>query len=102
MCRLYSCLLKPHKYEFIQVLAKGYAVNHKQVCQAAKVLAESDDTDLKIVKTEDKLRNLLTPQYSWLFMHIGKLEKGVKFLVDLRTDVLVSVKAKKALHSLVM
>lgn len=89
MCRLYSGLLKPHRYEFIQVLAKDYAVNHKQVCQAAKALGEiQGEEEFKIVKSEDRLRNSLTPQYSWLFMHIGKLEKGVKFLVDLRTDVL--------------
>jgi hypothetical protein len=41
------------------------------------------------MKAEEWLRNLLTPQYSWLFIHMGRLEKGVKFLVDLRTDILV-------------
>lgn len=44
----------------------------------------------QFLKLEEKLKNSLTPQYSWLFMHIGRLERGVKFLVDLRTDVLVS------------
>lgn len=67
-----------------------YAVNHKEVCEAAKALTENEnECDFKIAKSEDHLKNLLTPQYSWLFMHIGKLEKGVKFLVDLRTDILV-------------
>jgi len=41
------------------------------------------------MKAGERLRNLLTPQYSWLFIHVGRLERGVKFLVDLRTDVLV-------------
>ena len=43
------------------------------------------------MKLEEKLKSSLTPQYSWLFMHVGRLERGVKFLVDLRTDVLVSM-----------
>jgi len=43
----------------------------------------------QIIKIQERLRNALTPQYSWLFSHVGRLENGVKFLVDLRTDVLV-------------
>lgn len=42
------------------------------------------------LKAEEQLKVVLTPQYSWLFKFIGRLENGVKFLVDLRTDVLVS------------
>lgn len=41
------------------------------------------------MKTEEKLRNELTPKYDWLFWYLGRLEHGVKFLVDLRRDVLV-------------
>lgn len=92
LCSLYKCLLRPHRHGFIRVLAKDHAINHKEVCQAAKVLTESqDESDLKIAKKEEQLRHLLTPEYSWLFKHVGKLENGVKFLVDLRTDVLVSI-----------
>lgn len=39
---------------------------------------------------ERTLRNVLTPAYHWLFVIMGRLRHGVKFLVDLRTDVLVS------------
>ena len=39
---------------------------------------------------ERNLKNALTPDYQWLFIIIGRLESGVKFLVDLRTDILVS------------
>jgi len=41
------------------------------------------------VKAQEKLRDQLAPRYQWLFTHMGRLEGGVKFLVDLRTDVLV-------------
>lgn len=39
---------------------------------------------------ERTLKDVLTPAYHWLFVIMGRLEHGVKFLVDLRTDVLVS------------
>lgn len=41
---------------------------------------------------ERTLKNVLTPAYHWLFFMIGRLQHGVKFLVDLRTDVLVNMK----------
>lgn len=97
LCGFYRCFLKDHKNEFINVLSKDYAVNHKEVLKLSQVLAKYSElpeteinSDAKILRNEDQLRNFLTPEYSWLFIHIGKLEKGVKFLVDLRTDVLVS------------
>lgn len=97
LCGFYKCYLQGHRYEFIQVLAKDYAVNHKQVFHVSQILGKYENlsenavkSDAKILKNEEQLRNFLTPEYSWLFLHIGKLEKGVKFLVDLRTDVLVS------------
>lgn len=39
---------------------------------------------------ERTLKDVLTPAYHWLFVIMGRLEGGVKFLVDLRNDVLVS------------
>ena len=43
-----------------------------------------------IGKSEDQLRHVLSPLYMQLFNLIGQLEFGVKFLVDLRADLLVS------------
>jgi malonyl-CoA decarboxylase len=40
---------------------------------------------------EEKLRAALIPKYQWLFSQVGRLENGVKFMVDLRTDILVSI-----------
>lgn len=45
---------------------------------------------------ERTLKDVLTPAYHWLFVIIGRLQHGVKFLVDLRKDVLVN-KIKKSL-----
>ena len=43
------------------------------------------------LKLEAELRNTLVPDYQWIFQQIGKLENGVKFLVDLRSDLLVCI-----------
>ena len=42
------------------------------------------------LKLESELRAALVPDYEWIFHQIGKLENGVKFLVDLRSDLIVS------------
>lgn len=43
------------------------------------------------ITLEEKLRGALVPKSQWLFTQIGRLENGVKFLVDMRVDLLVSV-----------
>jgi len=49
------------------------------------------DADASRMNLEEKLRNSLVPKYHWLFSQMGRLENGVKFLVDLRADLLVSI-----------
>lgn len=43
-----------------------------------------------LLKAEDRLRHALIPKYQMIFTQIGHLENGVKFLVDMRADILVS------------
>lgn len=94
LCAAYSFLLKPHKEGFLKVLACEYAVDHDAVRHAAEQMAQSQEGEhlsKQFLKLEEKLKNSLTPQYLWLFTHVGRLERGVKFLVDLRTDVLTLI-----------
>lgn len=89
---MYKCLEPQHRGHFILTLATNHAVDHDRVHSAAQSLVElTDKIPAKLSKSEDNLRNALSPQYSWLFNRIGRLENGVKFLVDLRTDILVSL-----------
>ena len=37
----------------------------------------------------ERLKGSLIAPYQWLFLQMGRLEGGVKFLVDLRSDLLV-------------
>ncbi|XP_021913341.1 malonyl-CoA decarboxylase, mitochondrial-like isoform X2 [Zootermopsis nevadensis] len=97
LCAAYKYLLKSHRDGFLKVLACDHAVDHQMVCKAAESLLsieqKPDDecNRRQIMKGEEQLKSLLTPQYAWLFVHVGRLERGVKFLVDLRTDVLAVI-----------
>ncbi|XP_023708296.1 malonyl-CoA decarboxylase, mitochondrial isoform X2 [Cryptotermes secundus] len=97
LCAAYKCLLKTHRDGVLKVLASDHAVDHQMVCKAATSLIhieqkhENESNRRQIMKAEEWLKNLLTPQYSWLFIHMGRLERGVKFLVDLRTDILAVI-----------
>lgn len=42
-----------------------------------------------LLRSQERLRNALEPEYINLFSHISRLPDGVKFLVDLRRDLLV-------------
>lgn len=87
---MYKNLEPQHKGHFIETLATNHAVDHERVSNAAKSVVDlTDKIPVKLSKCEENLRNALSPQYSWLFNRIGRLENGVKFLVDFRTDILV-------------
>ena len=42
-----------------------------------------------MLRAQERLRQSLVPRYHQLFTQISRLEGGVKFLVDLRADILV-------------
>uniref|UniRef100_A0A1B6FFY5 Malonyl-CoA decarboxylase N-terminal domain-containing protein n=1 Tax=Cuerna arida TaxID=1464854 RepID=A0A1B6FFY5_9HEMI len=83
---LYINLKKDEKEGFLKIMATDYSVNHGSVANLSKQLADTDPSTL--LRTEDKLRELLTPQYSWLFTHLSRMDGGIRFLVDLRRDIL--------------
>ena len=43
-----------------------------------------------LYSSADRMRSALRPKFKTLFVHIGRVDGGVKFLVDLRADILVS------------
>jgi len=43
-----------------------------------------------MLRAEERLRGALTARYQLLFSDIGRIEGGVKFLVDMRADIKVS------------
>lgn len=96
----YSSLDKKDKLGFLTKLSQDFGVDHKSVSELAAKLLDTQLRDLAtILQVEDRLRYSLTPRYKQLLNHISRVEGGVKFLVDLRADVLeTSSKASESPH----
>ncbi|XP_047385133.1 malonyl-CoA decarboxylase, mitochondrial [Sciurus carolinensis] len=77
--------------ELLGRLAQGFGVDHSQVAeQSAGVLQlrQQPREAAVLLQAEDRLRYALVPRYRGLFHHISKLDGGVRFLVQLRADLL--------------
>ncbi|KAG7522397.1 malonyl-CoA decarboxylase, mitochondrial [Solea senegalensis] len=93
--RFYTSLDKEDKHNFLSKLSKDFGVDHKSATELAVKLLDTQLRDLAtILQVEDRLRYSLTPRYKQLLNHISKVEGGVKFLVDLRADVLEIISSK--------
>ncbi|XP_058501451.1 malonyl-CoA decarboxylase, mitochondrial [Solea solea] len=93
--RFYTSLDKEDKHSFLSKLSKDFGVDHKSATELAVKLLDTQLRDLAtILQVEDRLRYSLTPRYKQLLNHISKVEGGVKFLVDLRADVLEIISSK--------
>lgn len=91
----YNGLYKEDKLSFLNKLSQDFGVDHRGVSELALKLLDTQLRDLAtILQAEDRLRYSLTPRYKQLFNHISKAEGGVKFLVDLRADVLEIISSK--------
>lgn len=99
--QFYRNLDKDEKLDFLTKLSQDFGVDHKSVSELAVKLLDNQLRDLStILQAEDRLRYSLTPRYKQLLNHISRVENGVKFLVDLRAEVLeiISSKASESPH----
>ncbi|KAM9503040.1 malonyl-CoA decarboxylase, mitochondrial-like [Salvelinus alpinus] len=97
----YRSLEKEEKSQLLAKLSHDFGVDHKGVSELAGKLLDTQQRDLAtILQVEDRLRYSLTPRYKQLLNHISRVELGVKFLVDLRADLLeiISSKASDSPH----
>ncbi|XP_037538627.1 malonyl-CoA decarboxylase, mitochondrial [Nematolebias whitei] len=97
----YRSLEKEDKLDILTKLSQEYGVDHKMVSELSVKLLDAQLRDLAtILQVEDRLRYSLTPRYKQLLSHISRVEGGVKFLVDIRADVLevMSLKASESPH----
>ncbi|XP_029910138.1 malonyl-CoA decarboxylase, mitochondrial [Myripristis murdjan] len=91
----YKTLDWEHKLTLLRKLSQDFGVDHKSVSELALKLLDAQLRDLAtILQVEDRLRYSLTPRYKQLLKHISRVEGGVKFLVDLRADVMELMSSK--------
>ncbi|XP_055004097.1 malonyl-CoA decarboxylase, mitochondrial, partial [Boleophthalmus pectinirostris] len=97
----YKSLDNEDKLNLLTKLSQDFGVDHKSVSELAARLLDTQLRDLAtILQAEDRIRYSLIPRYRHLLSHISRVEGGVKFLVDLRTDLLeiISSKASDSPH----
>lgn len=83
--------------ELLGCLARDFGADHGRVAEfSAKVLQarEQEREQGALLQAEDRLRYYLTPRYRALFQHLGRLEGGLRFLVELRGDLVEGLAAK--------
>lgn len=87
----------PPRAELLTRLARDFGVDHGRVAEfSAKVLqAREQQRELgALLQAEDRLRYYLNPRYRGLFQHLGRLEGGLRFLVELRGDLVEGLASK--------
>lgn len=85
----YRNLGKEQRLVFVEMLSREYGVDHRGAAEVARRLVDTQMRDLAtVLQAEDRLRYSLTPRYRHFLKHISRVEGGVKFLVDLRADLL--------------
>ncbi|XP_078066745.1 malonyl-CoA decarboxylase, mitochondrial [Mustelus asterias] len=95
--RFYQGLQAAERPVFLAKLAADYGADHRLVSELCGRVAEAQGRDMgALLQAEDRVRYALTPRYKLLIGHICRLEGGVKFIVDLRADVLQFLQSKSA------
>lgn len=85
--RSYLSLNKVGRERFLSLLATEFGADHRAVDQAVEALAASDDEQARR-QAERDMRRALVPRWRVLLRRFTALPEGVKFLVDLRAELL--------------
>jgi len=84
---IYLALDSGGRKRFLEVLLADFDVDHTAVLETAKQLAEAVSDDEQ-GKTEAKLRRLLESPRLKILRQFNALPDGIKFLVDMRAEIL--------------
>ncbi|XP_051657731.1 malonyl-CoA decarboxylase, mitochondrial [Manacus candei] len=88
----------PPRAELLTRLAQDFGVEHGRVAEAAGKVLQAREQRREpgaLLQAEDRLRYYLNPQYRGLFQHLGRLEGGLRFLVELRGDLVEGLASKE-------
>jgi malonyl-CoA decarboxylase len=95
----YLVLNREGRRRFLELLAREYDVDNAAVEEAITRRRESVDS-FELQKHTLELRNLLEPPRTKLLRQFNELEEGVKFLVDLRAELIPWTRENPALKAL--
>lgn len=97
--RLYLTLSETGQMNFLELLIDSFSVDRQQIINdARKMLASTDDNHFLLAS--ESLREALVSPRIRLLRQFNALPQGIKFLVDLRADVLSFRKIRPKIASL--
>jgi malonyl-CoA decarboxylase len=84
---------------FLSLLAEEFDIDHEAVAKLSLALQEAEEPNQQRALIQE-LRSLLEPPHSRLLCQFNGLQGGVKFLVDLRAELMHWAKDNQALKEL--
>lgn len=96
---LYLTLSNTGRRNFLEILVDNFCVDRERVKITARQLLETVDDD-SFQKTATRMRETLVSPQQRLLRQFNALPQGIKFLVDLRADLLTFLAARPKLFAL--
>jgi malonyl-CoA decarboxylase len=96
----YLALNAVGRHRFLSLLAEEFGPDREEVSAAVQALQESDHDEELRRRAERRLREALVPRWRHLLTRFNALPEGVKFLVDLRAELLPMAKQSPELSDL--
>ncbi|GIY64644.1 malonyl-CoA decarboxylase, mitochondrial [Caerostris darwini] len=88
-CKEYKQLSADQRLDVLKELAVKYNFDSNATDKAAESYITSKNKGTGIIlKAAERLKSSLNPSYAYAFNRIRKLDGGVKFIVDVREDIL--------------
>jgi malonyl-CoA decarboxylase len=98
--KAYLSLNDEGKQRFLRLLATEFDTDHEAVCEAAeRLLAADDHEDSRAAAERSLSKSLMAPRVS-LLTQFNALPDGVKFLVDMRSELLQRKREARELQGL--
>ncbi len=96
----YLTLNKEGRRRFLELLAREFRAERARVEEAARAVLQAGDDDKAYLRAEQRLRDELASPRIRLLRQFLALPQGMKFLVDLRGELLGHIGSDPALRSL--
>nr|XP_002128636.1 malonyl-CoA decarboxylase, mitochondrial [Ciona intestinalis] len=98
ICDAYFQLELNERAAVLSWLCAKYGVQHNELLETCEILQKciNKRKDATLLLAESRMRLQLEPLYNQIFKLIGRLDNGVKHLVDIRHDVETIAKSKAA------
>ncbi|KAF9420482.1 hypothetical protein BGZ94_009101 [Podila epigama] len=98
-CDFFVSLDKPGKTDFLKLLARDFGVLQEEAAKAARQYADhakQEPESKALLRAEQILRHAIVPGHNKFFDRVSRLPGGLKFLIDMRHDLLTIIQEHRS------